>query len=105
TKIEDVFTKPTTALTRGGQYTKKVSIQNKGTVQQFVRVMVFPEIHSSTKGVSEERILPIKIGNEVLLDLDPNKGTKSNWQDGGDGYYYYLKALAPDETTPLLFSK
>lgn len=105
TKIEEVFSKPAKAIEPGNSVSKKVKIQNEGTINQFVRVMIFPEITTATAGSSEKRILPSKIGKELLIDIDPEKTTTANWKDGGDGYYYYLKAVAPKEATKLLFSK
>lgn len=104
TKIKEVFTKPTNSLEPGDSYSKNVRIQNDGTINQFVRVMVFPEVTAETIGATEKRILPVEIGKDILLDIDPEKTSSANWKDGGDGYYYYVKALAPAKETKLLFS-
>ncbi|WP_430602368.1 hypothetical protein IGJ02_002706 [Enterococcus sp. DIV0724b] len=87
TNVNEVFNAPTTILP-GTSVEKKVAIENTGTVNQFVRVMIQPEIRLESSG--SIRLLPSKIGAEVMLDLN-----SEYWKLGEDGYYYYLKALKP----------
>ncbi len=89
TKVNEVFNEPTTILP-GTSVEKKVTIENTGTINQFVRVMVQPEIRLESNG--SIRLLPAKIGAEVLLDLN-----SPHWKLGEDGYYYYLKTLKAGE--------
>lgn len=96
TKIDEIFTEPASIIP-DKDIEKKVQITNTGTLNQFVRVMLHPEISVSNKGLS--RLLPSKIGQEILLDLD----TK-NWMYGEDGYYYYLDVLKAKDSTPKLFT-
>ena len=90
TKVNEVFTEPTTILPNTS-VGKKVTIENTGTVNQFVRVMLQPEIRVDSNG--DTRLLPSKIGEEVLLDLN-----YTNWKFGEDGYYYYLNVLKPGKS-------
>ncbi|MDA9471774.1 hypothetical protein [Enterococcus sp. 5H] len=90
TKIDEVFTEPTTILPNK-PIEKKVTITNSGTVNQFVRVMLHPEVRIESKGATQ--LLPSKIGNEILLDLN-----SANWKLGEDGYYYYLNVLKPGKS-------
>lgn len=104
TRIDEIFTTPVSSLKPGDSHAKKVRVQNDGTIKQFIRIMVIPEIISEMAEKSGERLLPVQINKELLLDLDPEKVNSANWLDGGDGYYYYVKGLAPNEKTELLFS-
>lgn len=85
TKVEEVFKEPKT-ISPNTSVEKKVTIENTGSVDQFVRVMIHPEIRIENGGSS--RLLPSKIGEEVLLDLNTTQ-----WKLGEDGYYYYLNVL------------
>ncbi|MBO0439913.1 hypothetical protein [Candidatus Enterococcus ikei] len=85
TKVEEVFTEPITILPNK-PVNKKVTIANTGTINQFVRVMIHPDIRLDNNG--SIRLLPSKIGGELLLDLN-----NTHWKLGEDGYYYYLNVL------------
>lgn len=98
TKIEEVFTKPTT-IKPNVAVPKKVTIKNTGTINQFVRVMIQPEIVSSVTSGSNKLILSSKIGEEVGLDIT------GDWVNGEDGYYYYTKAVEPTKETAVLFNE
>ncbi|MTD37498.1 hypothetical protein GIX45_02395 [Erwinia sp. CPCC 100877] len=84
TKISEVFSEPTT-IRPNETIEKKVTVTNTGTLNQFVRVMLHPEIRLNN------RLLPAKIGDEIVLDVNEN-----NWRLGEDGYYYYLNVVEPD---------
>lgn len=90
TKVKEVFTEPT-AIKPDEKVVKKVAVENTGTVNQFIRVMLHPEIHLESLG--SIRLLPSKIGEEIFLDLN-----STEWKLGEDGYYYYLKSLRPGES-------
>ncbi|MBO1305749.1 hypothetical protein JZO70_06245 [Enterococcus sp. 669A] len=98
TKIEEVFTKPTT-IKPTVAVPKEVKIKNTGTIKQFVRVMIQPEIVSSITSGSNKLILSSKIGEEVGLDIT------GDWVSGNDGYYYYTKAVEPTKETAVLFNE
>lgn len=68
--------------------------EKKGNAPLFVRVMVMPLL-TSDEGV----LLPMAIGEELTVDLG------ADWKDGGDGYYYYLNKLEPEQATSSLFTK
>lgn len=100
TKVKEVFTEPTT-IKPNESVTKEVSVENTGTVDQFVRVMLQPEIR--LENGESTRLLPSKIGEEVLLELN-----LTDWTLGEDGYYYYLNVLksgTPNNTTKNLFTE
>ncbi|OEG11720.1 hypothetical protein BCR21_09940 [Enterococcus ureasiticus] len=90
TKVKEIFTEPAT-IKPNESVIKKVTVENTGTVNQFVRVMLHPEIRLESG--ESTRLLPSKIGEEVLLDLN-----FTNWKFGEDGYYYYLNVLKPGES-------
>lgn len=82
---------------------KEVSIKNNGSINQFVRVMVSPQVQAEIAGDAQNKqILPLKIGTDLILE----EMTTSDWLDGGDGYYYYIKeAVKPGKETSKLFKK
>lgn len=78
---------------------KEVRIENTGTIKQFIRVMVLPEVKAEIDGDPENKqLLPLVNGTQV------NYGEMAaTWADGGDGYYYYLEAVEPRAKTGYLF--
>ncbi|MGY3749832.1 SipW-dependent-type signal peptide-containing protein [Vagococcus acidifermentans] len=75
------------------EITKIVSATNTGTVDAFVRVMVFP--------VALKDGIPMEVNlNDRVQLSSPNI---THWRFGNDGYYYYLGKLSPGETAPTLF--
>ncbi|GCF95697.1 hypothetical protein NRIC_35880 [Enterococcus florum] len=72
---------------------KEVAVKNTGSIPQFVRVMIHPEIVQA-----DGTILPSKIGKVIHLDIS------NEWQAGGDGFYYYKGRLESKDTTPNLFT-
>jgi predicted ribosomally synthesized peptide with SipW-like signal peptide len=94
--LDEVFTPPTTPLEPGDPYPKEVGATNTGDLPGFVRLLVFPTVVAAD-GVT---VLPARLGAEIVL-LGQNT---TAWMDGEDGYFYYLKRLAPGETTPPLFA-
>ena len=101
TKIDEVFDETITEIEKDVSRTKEVRIQNTGTIKQFVRVMVLPEVRTSIVGDAQnEQILPLAIGTDLVLE---NMET-SDWLNGGDGYYYYIgEAVEPNQFTSYLF--
>lgn len=91
TKVKEIFTEPV-MIKPNESVIKKVAVENTGTVNQFVRVMLHPEIRLESG--NSTRVLPSKIGEEVLLDLN-----FTDWKFGEDGYYYYLNVLKPGESS------
>lgn len=89
----------------GNVYEKKVSVKNNGEVDTFIRVLVLPEILSKVAEGETPLLLPSVIGQEINLLDGSGEGitNSSDWQNGQDGYYYYLKKLKPGETTATLF--
>lgn len=99
TKLLEDFT-GMTEIETGQTVQKDVLIENTGTIKQFIRVMVLPEVRASIAGDTNKQVLPLVIGKDLLLE---NMAT-ADWKDGGDGYYYYIKeAVEPKQTTSKLF--
>ncbi|MBO1308814.1 hypothetical protein JZO70_21760 [Enterococcus sp. 669A] len=92
TKIDEVFNEDIDETLIGESVPKQVRIENTGTIKQFVRVMVLPEVRKVIAGDEpNEQVLSLKIGTDILLkDM-----ATADWIDGGDGYYYYNKAIEP----------
>ncbi|OJG72046.1 hypothetical protein RV10_GL004916 [Enterococcus pallens] len=104
TKIfEENFEEDLTETVKDQSRPKEVRIQNKGTIKQFVRVMVLPEVRTGIAGDDQnEQVLPLKIGTDIILE----EMVTADWIDGEDGYYYYIKeAVKPNEFTSYLFKK
>lgn len=100
TSIEEIFT-PTTEIKPNVPVEKEVTFVNEGTINQFLRVMIQPEVRADIAGdPANKQVLPVVLQSEVLLDLNT-----TDWQDGGDGYFYYLKALNPGQSTVALFTE
>ncbi|MGG5314899.1 hypothetical protein [Enterococcus sp. AZ072] len=79
---------------------KEVVIKNTGTIKQFIRVMVMPEVRGPVAGDTNQQVLPLIIGRDIFLE----GMVTADWTDGGDGYYYYIKeAVDPKDSTSKLF--
>ena len=100
TSLVEIFDDTITEIEKNQSVKKEVSVKNTGTINQFVRVMILPEVRAPVEGDTNEQVLPLVIGKDFVLE---NMST-SDWQDGGDGYYYYVKeAVAPKKSTSNLF--
>lgn len=102
TRIEEDF-EVRTEMPTNFSVKKEVSIKNNGTINQFVRIMVSPQVQIGITGDAQNKqVLPLKIGTDLLLE----EMTTADWLDGGDGYYYYIKeAVKPGKETSELFKK
>ena len=103
TIFEQNFDENLTETIKGQARPKEVRIQNKGTINQFVRVMVLPEVRTSIVGdYQNEQVLPLKLGTDIFLE----EMVTADWINGEDGYYYYIKdAVPPNDFTSYLFKK
>lgn len=101
TRIDEIFDEDTTEIPIDTSIRKEVRIQNTGTIKQFMRVMVLPEVRTSIVGDGQnEQVLPLVIGT----DLELEEMATADWIDGGDGYYYYIReAVEPGKYTSYLF--
>lgn len=99
TTVSEVFTE-TTKISPGQKIKKEVKITNSGTINQFVRVLLFPEIKKNAEDGST-RILAATIGQELIVDINT-----TNWILGEDGYYYYTDSIKPGskQATSALFT-
>ncbi|MBP1042332.1 hypothetical protein I6N95_15030 [Vagococcus sp. BWB3-3] len=97
TLVEE-FTSPTKTEVDQA-YTKKVTVKNTGEAPIFIRVLVVPQILSKKDVTGNQLLLPATIGTEVQLDLNT-----TDWVDGEDGYYYYLKPVDTGKESAQLFS-
>lgn len=86
--LEDAGTTTTTNLPKGTTLPREVTVHNQGAEEVFVRVLIHPMLTDKaglTKAVTVA---------DVVADL-----TTSDWQEGPDGYYYYLKRLGITSST------
>lgn len=88
-------------ITKDQSVGKKVTVKNTGTINQFIRVMVIPEVQTAVAGDAlNKEVLPLVIGTDLSLE----SLNTTDWKDGGDGYYYYVKeAVEPKKATTSLF--
>lgn len=98
--VEENFTQPT-EIVKDVSVDKEITVKNNGTINQFIRVMVLPEVKAEVAGdPSNKQVLSLVIGTDLILE---NLNT-TDWRDGGDGYYYYIKeAVEPGDPTSTLF--
>lgn len=83
--VEENFTAPT-EIEKNESINKKISIKNNGTINQFIRVMVLPEVKADVAGdPTNKQVLSLVIGTDLILE---NLNT-TDWRYGDDGYYYY----------------
>lgn len=68
---------------------KRVSVKNVGSNPFWLRVKLVNAIDDATLSAD-------------ILELDLNR---TEWLDGGDGYYYYYRVLQPEEETEKLFTQ
>lgn len=73
----------------GSIVSKKVSVQNIGAHPFWVRIKLKNSIDDTTLSAD-------------IMELDINK---TDWIDGGDGFYYYKSPVAPGAETEKLFSQ
>lgn len=71
--------------------TKIAEIKNTGASAAWVRVKIEKAIKLTGDGTPDVSM--------VQLDVNTN-----DWTDGGDGYYYYNRALQPGEVTVPIFT-
>lgn len=99
TKLEEVFDDSIQEIPKDQAVEKQVTVTNTGTIKQFVRVMVLPEVRTSIVGdAANEQVLSLVLGKDLLLE-----NPSTDWLDGGDGYFYYLKEIEPKQSTSKLF--
>lgn len=98
--VEENYTQPT-EIVKDVPVDKEITVKNNGTINQFIRVMVLPEVKADVAGdPSNKQVLSLVIGTDLILE---NLNT-TDWRDGGDGYYYYIKeAVEPGDPTSTLF--
>lgn len=91
----------------GEKIEKKVLVKNTGETDQFIRVMVIPEVIKKGKDAEPDVLLPATVGKEVLLlDKDDKPITDDNyWINGKDGYFYFVRGLNVNKNSKLLFNK
>ena len=77
----------------GEEKQKEVRFGNEGTVASVLRVKFTPvlKLENGTEDTEATK--------EFKLNFAEN--FQENWTDGGDGWYYYNKILAPDQMTDI----
>lgn len=101
TELDEDFDGTITEIYKDQSRTKKVTVKNTGTIKQFIRVMVLPEIQADVvDDPQSKQALPIAVGTDLILE----QLNTVDWKYGGDGYYYYIKeAVKPLKNTEPLF--
>ena len=82
-----------------GSVKERVQIKNTGTTDAYVRVAVVVNWKSDSGSVWAQKPVEGADGDySISTDL------ANGWVRGGDGYYYYTKAVMPDEMTNVLIN-
>ena len=97
-ELQEKFDPPQGGVNPGQKVPKIVHVANTGDVPGFVRVLVLAEIISE-KGEILEAVPGVTFTYDGMNVTDWTPGNDKMWADGGDGYYYYLGKLNPDQTT------
>ncbi len=71
--------------------TKIAEVKNTGKSDAWVRVRVEKKIALSQSGEADSDMLKVNVN-------------KTDWIDGGDGYFYYAEKLSADEITEPIFT-
>lgn len=71
----------------GDVVSKEVAVTSKTTYKQLIRVKLTPQWNGALNTAENNKL--------IKLNLSEN----SDWVDGGDGYYYYIKVLDGKATT------
>lgn len=80
-----------------GKKTKIVRFKNSGTADIFIRV-AYSETWSYREG-EELLFLPNQSEGYDIVEKSWTQNWRTEWQDGGDGWYYYKKVLKPGQDT------
>lgn len=86
---------------------KIVTVANKGSLEVYVRIKLELTITKTPEHSDEQTLIPSdwKKYVECHFNLTPeNADDKAYWYLHEDGYYYYMKPLAPGEETEFLFN-
>jgi len=96
-RIQEEFTPPApgTSLIGGEEVDKKSWVTNNGDIPAFVRVKVFPVLTSKPDPLQPGKLLYFEAQFGKQLEFVGLNTT--DWMDGGDGWYYYLHVLPPDD--------
>lgn len=90
-------------ITPGTEVNKDVWVKNTATYDSFIRVKLTPAFTSTTlTGVSVSQLDPSLLLLKLANITDTAKLASNQWVDGGDGYYYYLGAVASNAQTEKL---
>lgn len=99
-EIDEAFT-PSTSFSPDTGIKKEVRIFNNNEEAVFVRVLVLPTIIKDFHG--EKMLMPADFkGNtpQITIDFDT-----TDWVDGEDGYFYYLKEIRSGKKSSELLKK
>lgn len=89
TEVKDFPAEGITGVMPGSTVSKIVRIQNTGSAEAWIRVRVGTTVHSGEDAELDARVVGFSV--------------EEPWVDGGDGYYYYTKAVPAGGETEELF--
>ena len=87
------------AVTLTGKVKEAVHIKNTGDTDAYIRVAVVVN-WASEDGSKIWAQKPV-VGSDYTIAYDLSNG----WIDGGDGFFYYSKAVSPGSSTSVLIEK
>lgn len=89
TELKDFPAEGITGVMPGSTVSKIVSIRNTGSADAWIRVQVGTTVESGEKAPLDAGVVRFTV--------------EGPWRDGGDGYYYYEKAVPAGSETEVLF--
>lgn len=78
-----------------GETKSDVAVQNTGDTKSYVRAAVIVTWMSEDKSSVTAKVPAEGVDYDIVMD-------DSLWKKGADGYWYYTKAIDPDEQTGIL---
>lgn len=80
---------------------KDVRIQNTGTTDAYIRAMIVANWCTAKDANGKTKVVaPYAVNASNFIGLSEN-----GWVKHSDGFYYYTKPVAPNQTTSMLFTK
>ncbi|MBR3838093.1 MAG: hypothetical protein IKJ75_00010 [Clostridia bacterium] len=100
--VENNGTLVTDSVTNTGNVKENVQIQNTGDTDAYIRVAVTVN-WMNADGTRVWAQKPIQ-NTDYTITYNLSEDGEDGWFDGGDGFYYFSKAVSPNNLTEILIS-
>lgn len=102
--VENNGTPVTGSVTDTGNVKENVQIKNTGDTDAYIRVAVVVNWMDEA-GTKVWATKPVEAVEGADGDYTITYNLEDGWFDGGDGFYYYSKAVSPEELTTILINE